>query len=143
MKRTSAPIGMSPGSWAKYRKTEVGTRFAASLKTEVGTRFAASLHNEQTSCMSTAQQEPLTGSNQIPISGVRGKLWQTRISNEKVEDGEHDAVKNVGNPSMRVRCGSASHTAKSLDKSTVKQPLSGSNQIPISGLRQQLWQSQH
>ena len=126
----AAPIGMSPGAWAKHRKSEVGTRFGASS------------HNEQTSCMSTAQQ-PLTGSNQIPISGVREKLWQSRKSNEKVEDGIHDVVKNVEKPSMRVRCGSASHNAKSLDKSTVKQPLSGSNQIPISGLRQQLWQSQH
>ena len=126
----AAPIGMSPGAWAKNRKSEVGTRFGASS------------HNEQTSCMSTAQQ-PLTGSNQVPISGVREKLWQARKSNEDVEVGIHDVVKNVEKSSVRVRCGSASNNEKSLGKSTAKQPSSGSNQIPISGMRQQLWQSQN
>ena len=133
MKRKSegaAPIGMSLEAWAKHRKSAVVTRFGASPD------------NEQTSRTSTAQQ-PLTGSNQIPISGTREKLWQSRKSSKEVEDRKHDVVKNVDISSVGVRCGTSSNNEKTSCKSTVKQLLSGSNQIPISGIRQQLWQFQN
>ena len=129
MKRKSeeaVPIGMSPEAWAKYRRSEVVSRFGTSADKA-----------------KTILQQPLTGSNQIPVSGAREKLWQSRKSNEEVDDGMHAVKESVGKTSIEMRCGKSSNNETTLCRSTVNQPLSGSNQIPISGIRQQLLQAPH
>ena len=130
MKRKSeeaVPIGMSPEAWAKYRRSEVVSRFGTSADKA-----------------KTIMQQPLTGSNQIPVSGAREKLWQSRKSNEEVDDPMHAVKESVRKKtSTEMRCGKSSNNETTSCRSTVNQVLSGSNQIPVSGIRQELLQTSH